>query len=229
MVDIEYAGKKESYIITGIYQRMDRMGRTIYMTEDGGKKLIPGKPAFQYYVTGEAGISYETLKSEIEKLEADYDTSFDYLDLQKQLEATMGIVNLVMKILCIVIVIITVLVVIFVESLIIRAKIVREWRGMGISKALGMTSRQLITQIMLSNVPAIILGVLIGTAASPFLGRKMAVMVFKIFGIQHIEFNISFIWMLVAGIGILLVALLASGLSGLKVRRLRPVEMITED
>ncbi len=229
VVDIEYKGKEESYIVTGIYQRMDRMGRTIYMTEEGGKKLIPGKPAFQYYVTGEAGISYETLKSEIEKLEADYDTSFDYLDLQKQLEGTMGIVNLALKILCVVIVIITVLVVIFVESLIIRAKIVREWRGMGISKALGMTSWQLITQIMISNVPAIILGVLIGTAASPFLGRQMAVTVFKIFGIQHIEFDISFIWMLVAGIGILLVALFASGLSGLKVRRLRPVEMITED
>lgn len=228
-VDIEYAGNKETYIITGIYQRMDRMGRTIYMTEEGGKKLIPGKPAIQYYVTGEDGVSYETLKSEIEKLEKNYDTEFDYVDLQKQLDGTMGIVSFAMKVLCIVITIVTILVVIFVESLIIRAKIVREWRGMGISKALGMTSWQLIAQIMLSNVPAIILGVLIGTAASPFCGKRMTILVFKIFGIQHIEFNISFLWMLVSAVGILVVALLASGISGLKVRRLRPVEMITED
>ena len=57
----------------------------------------------------------------------------------------------------------------------------------------------------------------------------MTILVFKLFGIQHIEFNISFLWMLVSAVGILVVALLASGISGLKVRRLRPVEMITED
>ena len=100
---------------------------------------------------------------------------------------------------------------------------------MGMSKALGMTSGQLIAEIMMSNVPTIIVGMLIGTAVSRVAGEKLTVLIFSFFGISHVDFDISFIWMIVTAVGILLVALIASGLSGLKVRSLKPVEMITEE
>ena len=129
------------------------------------------------------------------------------------MEGTLGIVSDSMKMLCVVIAIITILIVIFVESLVIRAKIVKEWRGMGISKALGMTSGQLIAEIMMSNAPTIIVGMLIGTAVSRVAGEKLTVLIFSFFGISHVDFDISFIWMIVTAVGILLVALIASGLS----------------
>jgi ABC-type transport system, involved in lipoprotein release, permease component len=229
VVELEFAGEKAEYIISGIYQRMDRMGRTIYMNFEAADRILSGTKVKEYFVTADKSISFDDLKKEIDKIDEKYEASFEVVDIARQMDGTMGIVSTAMKILCIVIAVITILVVIFVESLVIRAKIVREWRGMGISKALGMTSGQLIAQIMMSNVPAILVGILIGTVFSQMVGGKLCVLIFSLFGIKHIDFNISIIWMILSAIGIIAVALIASGLSGLKVRILRPVEMITEE
>lgn len=228
VVELEFAGKSAEYLVTGLFQRMDHMGRLVYMTEEGGDKILTGTKGYENMIQTD-GMSYDDLKKEIDKIEEKHDTSFNVIDISKQMEGTMGVVCSSMRILCMVISLITVLIVIFVESLVIRAKIVKEWRGMGISKALGMTSGQLIAQIMMSNVPAIIAGMLVGAAISKHVGKAMSKSIFSMFGITSLEFNISFIWIALTIVGIFAVALVASGVSGLKVRMLRPVEMITED
>jgi len=134
-----------------------------------------------------------------------------------------------MKMLCIIISIITILVVIFVEALVIRAKIVREWISLGINKALGMTSGQLILQIMMSNVPVILAGTVIGALLSESFGSRVCLASFLLFGIKQVAFYISPIWQFVTIIGILAVALITAGLFGLKTRSLQPVTMITEE
>jgi hypothetical protein len=119
--------------------------------------------------------------------------------------------------------------VIFVESLVIRAKISRDWRGMGISKALGQTSFGLILQIMLSNLPAILTGAIIGGLLSPVTGGSLVKTAFSLFAIQKVDFNIPAVYIMITVSGIICVALLSSGTAGLKVRKLKPIEMITED
>ena len=131
--------------------------------------------------------------------------------------------------LCIIISIITIFVVIFVEALVIRAKIVREWRSLGISKALGMTSGQLILQFMMSNVPVILAETVIGALLSESFGSWVCLASFSLFGIKQVAFSISPIWQIVTIIGILAVALITAGLFGLKTRNLQPVTMITEE
>ena len=134
-----------------------------------------------------------------------------------------------MKLLCIIIVLITIFIVIFVESLVIRAKISREWRGMGISKALGQTTGGLILQIMLSNIPAILVGSLIGAMLAGAAGRGIVSAAFSLFVIKSVTFDISFRWIVITVIGIIAVAIATSALAGLRVRKLKPVEMITEE
>lgn len=229
VVEIGFGEKKADYIVTGIYQRMDSMGRGIYMSEEAGERIITGSKMYESIITTDGSITYDELKKEVDIIDERHEGSFNIIDLSKQMEETMGIVTVAMKAICIVIALVTVLIVLFVESLVIRAKIVKEWRGMGISKALGMTSGQLIAEIMMSNVPAILLGVIIGTALSQFLGSKLTLLIFSLFSIKHVDFSISITWMFISAVGILAVALAASCLSGLKVRRLHPVEMINGD
>ena len=229
VVEIEFAGKKAEYIITGIYQRMDHMGRGIYMSFDAGDRIVSGSKMYEHMITTDESLNYDELKKEIDRIDEKYDAAFNIVDISKQMDGTMGIVSSAMKILCVVIAVITILIVIFVESLVIRAKIVKEWRGMGISKALGMTSGQLLVQIMMTNVPAILAGILIGTALSQMAGEKMCVTIFSLFGINHVDFDIPFIWMAITIVGVIAVAMIASGVSGLKIRGLKPVEMIAEE
>jgi hypothetical protein len=81
----------------------------------------------------------------------------------------------------------------------------------------------------MSNIPAIVTGILIGTALSQAAGEKMCITIFSLFGINHVDFNIPFIWMAITMAGVIAVAIIASGVSGLKVRGLKPVEMIAEE
>ena len=145
------------------------------------------------------------------------------------MDSTIATLGMSMKLICLIIVAITILVVVFVESLVIRAKISREWRGMGISKALGQTSANLISQIMLSNMPAILLGTLLGSLAAPFVGSTICRTAFALFVIKSVPFDIPAYYMLITIVGIVVIAILTSGTAGLKVKQLKPIEMITEE
>ena len=230
VVTIKYGDKSADYIITGIDQRMERMGRSISITFDGAKRLLPAIPTVQYKITAKEGVTYDDLDKEIKELEKSKDIEFGgKMDMVKNLSGTIESVSNAMKMLCILISIITVLVVIFVEALVIRAKIVREWRGLGVNKALGMTSVQLILQIMMTNVPAILVGTFVGAFLSESFGSKVCVASFSLFGVKQIDFSIAPVWQVITIVGILVVAVVTAGLFGLKTRSLNPVNMITEE
>ena len=229
VVTVKFGSRSAEYLITGTNQRMERMGRTGYMTFAGAERIIPNLNEVHYYVTGEKNVTYDDLKLKIDALAKGKGTSFQTTDVWKNVNNSMGAMAEAMKALCIGIAIITILVVIFVEALIIRAKIIREWRGMGISKAMGATSRELIIQIMLSNMPAIAIGVLAGIALSPWAGSRLTIAILSIFGIEKLPFHIPAGYMAFTGVAILAVALATAGLLGLKVRKINPVQMITEE
>ena len=97
-------------------------------------------PSYQYYVTAKDGVSYEELRDEIARYGEEKGLELQHSDLHATMESTIASVVIAIKIVCIAVTLITIVIVIFVESLVIRAKIAREWRSMGISKAIGQTS-----------------------------------------------------------------------------------------
>ena len=228
VVKVSFGSRSAEYLLTGTYQRMDRMGRTAYMSFEGADRILRNNTVF-YYLTGRDGMGYEELKINADALAAEKGTTFQTTDLRKTTESTIGTMADAMKALCIGIAAITILVVVFVEALIIRAKIIREWRGMGISKAMGMTSRGLIVQIMLSNIPAIAAGILAGVLLAPFAGARVSIAILAIFGITKLSFHIPAGYMAFTAVAIMTVALATAGLIGMKVRKINPVEMITEE
>ena len=231
VVEIEFADTKDNYIITGINQRIERMGRTIYMRIDGASKLIPGsiKSVYTYKITAQDNVSFDMIKAEVTKYADVNDLSIRCGNLKQEMDGTVETVNVSMNAVCVVILVLTVLIVIFVESLIIRAKINREWKNFGISKAIGQTSLGLMVQIMLTNIPSITIGALIGVVLSEGAGRIFTRAAFTLFAMKEAEFDISISAMLISFFGIIFVAVVTSFLTGLKVRRLIPVEMITEE
>ena len=231
VLEIEFADTKENYIITGINQRIERMGRTLYMRIDGAKKIIPGSitDVYTYKITAQDNVSFDKIKEEVNKFANANDLSIRCGNLKKEMDGTIETVNASMNAVCFVILVITTLVVIFVESLVIRAKINRDWKNFGISKAIGQTSLGLMVQIMLTNIPSITIGALIGVVLSESAGKLFTRAAFSLFAMKEAAFNISITAMLIGFFGIIFVAVITSFLTGLKVRRLIPVEMITEE
>ena len=229
VVTLEYAGRSADYLVCGSHQRVDRMGRSAYMTFDGASRIRSGDFPVYYNVMALEGVSYDELESEARVLAEEKGLDLSYQNLDKMMKDTAGTLALAMKLLCIIITGITIFIVIFVESLVIRAKMAREWKDLGISNALGRSSRELIVQIMLSNIPAIILGSLIGILLSGNVTRTITRLAFSIFSIRKVDITIPAVWAVVCFAGMILVAILSSAAAGTRVRRLRPVEMITED
>ena len=229
VVKITFADVTEEYLVTGLNQRMERMGRSMILTEEGGRKLLPATPKYHYNVYANEDVSYDTLKDRVEQAVKGMTEHMTFSNMEKWVNESMGGIMDAMEAICLVFSVVTLLVVIFVESLVIRAKMVREWRGMGISKAMGMTSGGLISQIMLSNIPAILGGVLLGTLLAQWVGIWSCKALLAMFGIRKVSFEISPLAMLITAAAIILVALITSGLQGLKVRKLQPVDMITEE
>ena len=226
VLTITVGDKNADYIITGIDQRMERMGRTICMTLDGAEKIGVSTANVSYTLACKEGVTFDDIESQIDDKDIETDS---VIDIDTNMKSTLQSVSTAVQMLCFVIVLITILVVVFVEALVVRAKIVREWRTFGINKALGMTSSQIISQIMMSNVPGIIVGMFIGGALAQVVGSNLCIACFSLFGIRKIAFSISPTWYIATIVGIFVVAIITAGLFGLKTRTLEPVGMITEE
>ena len=229
VITVKYSDNEADYMVVGINQALQNMGRTMIIKLDGLKKIYPANPHPSFYVYVKDNISYHTLERELLAMADEEGYDLTVTDMQGFISGTVDSVVMATRMMCIIIVFITCFVVIFVEALVIRAKISKEWHNMGVSKALGQTTRELVTQIMLSNLPAITCGTLIGVVLSQEIGKKAVGAAFSLFEMNDIAFHISPIWMLLTVVGILLIAVLTAGFEGLKVKRLIPVEMITED
>ncbi len=231
VVTIEYAGSEADFVITGIHQRVERMGRTIYMRIDGAERLMSSdlSPMYSYMITAKEGVDFEELSTQIEEYGEEKGYDLQIVNDHMIMESTMNTVSSSMSVICLAIVGITIVIVIFVESLVIRAKISREWRGMGISKAIGQTTGGLLSQIMLSNLPAVSIGALLGVLLSQLAGSATVKAAFSLFVVKNVSFSIPGFWMAVCFVGIIVTAIAAAAAAGLKVRSLRPVEMIAED
>ena len=230
VVGIKSGDEEVDFIIVGINQQLQNMGRGVSMTIEGANKVLTGgKIEPYYYVYSEPGTTYEKLSKDLYSNADDEGFDITTLDYESVILDTVGSVFMIMKMICVLIVVITSFVVIFVESLIVRAKISREWRGMGVSKAIGQTTGGLVLQIMLSNIPTIFLGTLLGSMVSKRIGRMALEVMFSLFEMKNMQFSLSPIYMILTMAGIILVAMATSGFEGMKVKKLIPVEMITEE
>lgn len=229
VITVKAGDTSEDFVITGLNQRMQNAGRTGTMTLDGLERMGMKGVSTDYYITSEEGVSFETIQANIEEYAEDKGINLKVSDTAEVLEGTLAGVNAALKVIGILMAVLTALIIIFVESLVIRAKITREWRGMGINKALGMSSADLISQIALSNIPAIIAGCIFGSLLSGQVGKATVMAVFSYMGIKKIAFDIPLYLMAATALGIILIAVLTSAAAGLKVRKLIPMEMITEE
>ncbi|MCR5587295.1 MAG: ABC transporter permease, partial [Lachnospiraceae bacterium] len=188
VVKLKNGSNEKDYLITGINQRMENAGTTMTTTIEGAKRLGIDCSNSNYYITLKEGVTYDEFEKTFNAFNDENDYSLSITNSADFLKGTIDGLSSAMKMVCIFITILTIFIVIFVESLVIRSKITREYRGYGISKALGMTSKELISQIALSNIPAITVGCLIGALVSNWAGKAVVKMAFSYMGIQKIAF-----------------------------------------
>ncbi len=214
-----------SFLVCGLCQTMNNAGQMAYLTFDGAGKVAHLPQVYDTYVILKNEVSFEDFEKALKRIYPDMEVT----NVLKLMEATMGSVVMGVKGVSYLITILTALVVAFSESLMIRSRITKEWRNMGISKALGFSTNELILQTVLSNMPAILTGVLLGLLSGSYVGKRSALLMFSILGYSDAPFVISPRSYLLTAFLILGIAAAVSGILSSKIRKLEPVKMITEE
>ena len=217
--------REESYIVTGLCQVINNLGMMAYMTVEGEEKLTGTVNGLSYSIFLKKGYSLKDFEKEFNEIYPDIEVT----DFKESVQGIIGVVKLGIKAVAVVIGLLTALIVAFVESLIIRTQITRSWRNLGVSKALGYTSGQLVFQTMLSNMPVVIIGMIPGILVASLFGSEILTLMFSIFGFKKAAFLINPPTYGVAVILILGIAMLTSAFIGRRIRTLEPVKMITEE
>lgn len=221
----EASGEKLPCIISGIDQKISNMGRKSMMTSEGATQLNGGSQALAVYVYLNDGFSYDDVASQIEEQFPEV----HIMDSKQYIEGVTSGVAIGMKLICVVFVLITVLVVFMVEMLLVKAKVIKEQKNYGISKAVGYTTKQLMIQTMMMNMPVIALGSVIGATAGVYLISPLTSMCLSMLGIRKCELSTAPGWLLFDVVGIIAIAAVVSFLASVRIRRIEPVRMLVEE
>ncbi len=224
-VTLKNGNVEENYIVSGICQTMNNMGQMAYMTFDGIYKTGDPLPYYTLNVIFKEGHTYPEFEKEFKDMYPDMEVE----DFQVAYENSVGVIRIGMEGFAILIAVITVAIVAFVEALIIRTQVTREWRNLGVSKALGFTSGQLIVQTMMSNIPSVLMGVLIGLILAVKSTAKVMMAAMSIFGFRNVQISIRPISYIFTALIIIGVAMGTSAFIGRRIKILEPVKMITEE
>ena len=201
------------------------MGLKALLSYEGLKRLNgTGETAILYIYTKE-GVIFEEISEKI----MDVFPNVSVTDSEKSAKSIMNGVILAMTAICAIFVVITVFVVVMVELLLVKSKIIRERSNLGLSKALGFTTGQLIMQIMFMNLPVIVIGAICGCILSSYLMEPLVVVCLSFSGIAKCPFTVNGQWMVITVVGIVVVALVSSFLSSIKIRKIEPVKMLVEE
>ena len=213
------------YTVCGIDQKINNMGKKAVMSEEGAKRL---NPDYQY----EDVLVYLKDSSKAKELKKQWEK--EYTDLQFTLVddligSTINSIKAAMEGICVIFILATCFVVILTQLLLTRAQVIRERTDLGVSKALGYTSGELIRRTLMTNIPTIVLGIVLGLIMHVAFANRSILFGLASFGIRQNEFSTDPHWYVLTAAIILLCAVFTAFLSGRGITKLEPVKILKEE
>ena len=213
------------YIVSGIDQKMNNTGKKAMMSEAGIKRI---NSDYQY-MSALIFLNDPSKAKEVKKqLEKDY-PNIQFMLGEDVIGSSIETVVKAMEGICVIFVIATCFVVILTQLLLTRAQVIRERTDLGVSKALGYTSGELIRRTLMTNMPTITIGIILGILLHIAFSNQLFLTVFSFFGIKQIIFQTDLIWFVITAALILVCALVTAFLSSRGITKLEPVRILKEE
>jgi putative ABC transport system permease protein len=214
------------FLITGLSQGAYMAGMNASIRTDSIIKLNPDfkQQSLQIYLGKD--VNAGKFVASLENLYGDSLTTT--LDMDESMEVGAGVYTSIVSKVGIVILFVTVAVVILVLYFVINSSVVRRKRELGIQKALGFTTLQLMNQLSLSFLPPIILGVCIGSVIGITQTNVIMSAAQKGMGIMKASFIITPVWIALFGVAIVVVSYITSMLITYSIRKISAYGLVCE-
>lgn len=225
-VTVGFGGKQAEFIITGLSQGSQMGGISASVTLDAVNKLNPDfkQQSLQIYL--EEGTDAAAFTA---MMRAEYGGNIlSAIDMDKGMEEGMGIYTSIVSKVGIAMLMVTALVVILVLYFVINSSIIRKKRELGIQKALGFTTFQLMNQLSLNFIIPIIFGILIGCVLGILETNPIMTMAQQSMGVMKANYIITPVWIALFGAITLIVSYATSMLITWRIRKISAFALVTE-
>lgn len=218
-IEITANGKTEKYIISGLTQVTNYLGRDGLLTRQGYGRLGELSDV-TYYMNIADGTDTDEFNAEVkEKFAGNVNTT---VNVQTTVESAASVYVSLMTIIVIAILFLSAIIIAFVLYLLVRTMFNNKMRDYGIMKSLGFTTGQLILQTALSFMPAIILSTVVGLVVSGVGINPLLSVFFSSLGILKCTLTVPIGFITIAGIVLILVSFGIACLISLKVKKITP-------
>lgn len=212
------------YLIVGMTQHISYLGRKAVMTFEGIQRINQAVTPNILMVYKDEDVTFAELKRAFHDLYPDC----EIVDAEKVINATCSSISVAMAALCVLFNVCTILVMISIMFLMIRMKLTQENVRMGVDKALGFTTIQLITRVVMNYLPVVFVGTILGGALSYVSFNSLVSLCLSFCGIKSCNMDKGMEYMVLTVIIINVTAFLASIITSARIRKIEPCRMIKE-
>ena len=214
------------YLITGLAQSINTLGKGVFITDAGMRRIAPDYQPVTVYIYVAQGASVQDV---INTIQARYGSQVSVVSNDHAAsQSALATYESVVAAFSFVIFTVMGVIVILILALITGTTLVRRRKELGIEKALGFTTGQLIRQIAMSFLPVGVLGSLAGGVAGYYGANPLMSCLFSSMGIMKVDFHLPISSVITVCTVIALLTYLISMLAAAKVRRISPCVLINE-
>lgn len=225
-VTLVYGNNQYDFIITGFSQGSEMGGLNASITLNGVRQLNPNfkQKILQIYLDKgtDAAVFTDTLQKEYG------DKVISVINGDKGLEQGMGPYVAIVSKIGIGTMAITIIVVLLVLYFVIVSSIIRKRRELGIQKAIGFTTLQLMNQLSISFVFPILIGITLGCILGINQTNPIMSVAQRSMGIMKANYIIRPAWIAVFGTATLIVSYIISMLITWRIRKISAYALVSE-
>ena len=219
--DLEY-----TYLISGLTQSSNYLGRDICFTEEGFRLLVPQYHRTNIYIYLIEGTDINSFIDMIKEQEKN--TILTAVNRPEVLDSSLGVYNSMIRILSYVLAGITIAIITLTLFMVIKTLLLDKHQNLGIQKAIGFTTGQLIVQTTISIVPVITLFSILGCIIGYIWVNPLISILFSGIGLMKVSFDIPFEMLFGISCIITLYTFFISILISVQIRHITPYSLIRE-
>jgi len=226
-VTVGFGDREEIFAVTGLSNGSQMGGmNTSILTEDF-IRLNPDFKPQNLYIYLDKGTDAAGFITELEN-RFDKDILIGATNFDKGLEEGMASYQNIVAAMGIVMLIITLAVIALVLYFVIGSSVIRRKRELGIQKAMGFTTVQLMNQFAVSFAIPVILGVLAGSLLGAFYTNPLMSVAMRGVGVMKANFIVNPLWVLAFGVGTFVFSYFLSLAVTWRIRKISAYALVTE-
>lgn len=225
-VTIKANGKQADYMVTGLTQGSSMGGLNASIRTDGMKRLNPDYKHQNLHIYLNKGVKSDQF---VKDLKTTYEKSTQSIeDMDKEFTQAIGVYTAIISKVGISTFVINIMIVLLVLYFVINSSVIRKKRELGIQKAIGFTTFQLMNQISLSLLPPVTLGVILGCILGITQTNNIMTIAQHSMNIMKASYIITPGWVALVGAAIVLLSYLTSMLITFKIRKISAYALVSE-